>query len=215
MSIDLETIEVLPADGDAKPETDKQARADRQARADKQARAEKQPSADKPKKRKKRRVRRKRKPVKNASQVGTRKKKRRIGTILLRLFLLLLLLGGIVGGVLFFLHRSNEAQKEAAAMEQLQAPVKEETVTKEEPEILPDISPDVLGHIVTAGEMVDTVYKQRPPSVDLTEAEAAEFGTITSCVIEEGSRVSVTMEVDGLPVSDDKFYYLFGSILYF
>ncbi|MBR5800940.1 MAG: hypothetical protein IKY23_12870 [Lachnospiraceae bacterium] len=177
---------------------------------------------DKTGKRKKKRRRRKRRLAKNGNKVvaggksaaGGRKKKRGIGTILLRIFLLLLLLGGIVGGVLFFLHRSDKAQKEAAAMEQIQAPVKEETVVEKEPEVLPDISSAVLGHIVTAGEMVDKVYKQRPPSVDLTEAEAAEFGDITSCVIEDGSRVSVTMEVDGLPVSDDKFYYLFDMNTY-
>ena len=131
---------------------------------------------------------------------------------LLRIMLVLAVLAVAVTGILFFLWKSKKAQEEVVA--QIQGPVIEE-VKEEAPVVeVADISETVVNHIVTAGDMVDKIFKQRPPSVDLTEEEAANFGNITSCLIEEGSRVTVTMSVGGIPVSDDKFYYLFDMNTY-
>lgn len=73
-----------------------------------------------------------------------------------------------------------------------------------------EIASGVLTHIVTAGNAVEEAYKSRPESHELG-ADAASFATISSCLIkEETGKVEVTVTGDGIPVSDDKYYYLFA-----
>ncbi len=57
--------------------------------------------------------------------------------------------------------------------------------------------------------------RNRPPEVELTEANAADFATIESCVINtETGKIDVTMSAQGLAVSDDGYYYLFEEKAY-
>lgn len=74
---------------------------------------------------------------------------------------------------------------------------------------------DIIDHIITAGNAVDEAYKSRPESHELTAENTADFATIESCLIEAGSgKVTVTAAGDGIPVSDDKYYYLFALNTY-
>ncbi len=89
------------------------------------------------------------------------------------------------------------------------------------PEIMEEIQPEteetkglgssVLNHIITAGSAVWDSFGKRPDSYDLTETEAADFADITQCIIDpDTKRISITAQGDGVPKSDDKYYYLFA-----
>lgn len=73
----------------------------------------------------------------------------------------------------------------------------------------------VIDHIITAGEAVDEAYGKRPASHEITKQDAADFASIKTCEIEpDTSRVAVTVAGDGIPASDDKYYYLFALNTY-
>ena len=53
--------------------------------------------------------------------------------------------------------------------------------------------------------------KKRPPSVELTEENTEDFVQIASCKIDsELDKIVVETSAQGIPVSDDKYYYLFS-----
>lgn len=84
-----------------------------------------------------------------------------------------------------------------------------------QPEEETDIGDDVLDHIVTAGNAVWDSFHRRPKSYEVTEENAKDFADVTECIIDpETRRVSVTASGDGIPKSDDKFYYLFALNTY-
>ena len=84
-----------------------------------------------------------------------------------------------------------------------------------QPEEETDIGDDVLDHIVTAGNAVWDSFHRRPKSYEVTEENAKDFADVTECIIDpETRRVSVTASGDGIPQSDDKFYYLFALNTY-
>ena len=137
-----------------------------------------------------------------------RNKKKDIKKILKRLLaafcgVLLLLVAAFA--VYFFLLRQ---EPEEASISEVATEVVE--VPEAEPEVIVDMGQSVLDHIVTAGSAVEDAYEQRPPEVNLADmADVTSFADITSCQIDaETGKIKVTMEADGLPQSDDKFYYL-------
>lgn len=84
-----------------------------------------------------------------------------------------------------------------------------------QPEEETDIGDDVLDHIVTAGNAVWDSFHRRPKSYEVTEENAKDFADVTECIIDpETRRISVTASGDGIPKSDDKFYYLFALNTY-
>lgn len=73
----------------------------------------------------------------------------------------------------------------------------------------------IINHIITAQKAVDDAFHQRPESHELSAENAADFASVESCLIEAGKgRVEVTVEGDGIPASDDKYYYLFALNTY-
>lgn len=88
----------------------------------------------------------------------------------------------------------------------------EETVPEPQPET--DIGSDVLNHIVTAGNAVWDAFNRRPESHELAAENAEDFADIAECIIDTSGRVSVTATGDGIPKSDDKYYYLFALNTY-
>ncbi|MCM1388110.1 MAG: DUF5722 domain-containing protein [Bacillus sp. (in: Bacteria)] len=62
--------------------------------------------------------------------------------------------------------------------------------------------------------MIDGIHN-RPPEIELTESNTADFATIESCVINsETGKIDVTMSAPGLAISDDGYYYLFEEKTY-
>lgn len=86
---------------------------------------------------------------------------------------------------------------------------------RQEEEVIEELGADIVDHIITAGNAVDEAYKSRPKTYELTDENTADFATIESCLIEEGTgKVVVTATGDGIPASDDKYYYLFALNTY-
>ena len=74
---------------------------------------------------------------------------------------------------------------------------------------------DVPKAFLDAARFVLEGVKNRPPEIELTEENAADFATIESCVINtQTGKVDVTMSAEGLAVSDDGYYYLFEEKMY-
>lgn len=130
-----------------------------------------------------------------------------------RIIRILCIIGVVVtlaAGVLFLLLAIGESERHP--IEEIEPPRPQESVQSQE-EAKRDIGADVLSHIITAGTAVDEAYRKRPESHELTAENAADFAEIESCTLEEG-RIKVTMAGDGIPVSDDKYYYLFALNAY-
>lgn len=73
----------------------------------------------------------------------------------------------------------------------------------------------VLGYSVESGVSVFDAIQNRPPSIELTEENIQDFVTIESCLIEgETSNIVIETSAEGIPVSDDKYYYLFALKTY-
>ncbi len=107
----------------------------------------------------------------------------------------------------------------ALSGQQKTAPEPEPEVLLQEPEEQeapePELGGAVVDHIITAGNAVDEAYRSRPKSYELTGENAAQFATIEECRIEpDTGRIAVTAAGDGIPVSDDKYYYLFALDTY-
>lgn len=69
--------------------------------------------------------------------------------------------------------------------------------------------------LTDAARFVIDGVRNRPPEVELTEANAADFARIESCMINtETGKVDVTMSAQGLAISDDGYYYLFEEKAY-
>lgn len=69
----------------------------------------------------------------------------------------------------------------------------------------------VLGFSAESAKSVLEALKRRPPMVDLTEENAKDFAHIASCRIDSGTgKIVVEASAEGIPVSDDKYYYLFA-----
>lgn len=77
-----------------------------------------------------------------------------------------------------------------------------------------DIGQGILNHIFTAGDAVRDSYEKRPKSYEVSEINASNLANVSECVISDTGRVSVTVTGEGIPKSDDKYYYLFALNTY-
>ncbi|MBQ7616322.1 MAG: hypothetical protein IJU77_14865 [Butyrivibrio sp.] len=72
---------------------------------------------------------------------------------------------------------------------------------------------DTINAIVGAGKEVSKALGLRPPTVEMTPENTAEFALIESR-IEDTTKVKITVKSEGIPKSDDKYYYLFEEATY-
>ena len=74
-----------------------------------------------------------------------------------------------------------------------------------------ELGSQVLGFPEESAKNVMEALKNRPPSVELTEENREGFAQIASCKIDiELDKIVVETLAEGIPVSDDKYYYLFS-----
>lgn len=130
-------------------------------------------------------------------------------TIIFRILGIVILVAALAAGIICFF-KFGDAKPEEEVSVSLEEMQQEQTKVQEEEIPQPVIGTDVLSHVVTAGNAVDDAYKKRPQSFELG-ADAANFATISDCLIKAGTgKVEVTVTGEGIPVSDDKYYYLFA-----
>lgn len=148
---------------------------------------------------------RKRKPSKKPDREKARKLTKRLAVLLGAVFVAV----GVASVFLFFYMRDTQEE-----LPEISLPEITENI-RLQPEDEADIGGDVLDHIVTAGSAVWESFHRRPESFELTEENAADFADVTECIIDPDTRrISVTAQGDGIPKSDDKFYYLFALNTY-
>lgn len=128
----------------------------------------------------------------------------------LLLVLLLLLAGAGVTAAVLLLTRKPVELPEESVVETVVAPTQEPQKTE-----ATKLGEGVLDHLTGGGLAVEEAYKKRPAEKELTEENEADFANITSCVIDpQTGKIKVTAESDGIPASDDKYYYLFDMNTY-
>lgn len=163
---------------------------------------------------KKRKAPGKRKPVNKAKlrkrkivKAKSNREKKDTKKFMLRLFCVLAVSITLAAAVLYLLLAMGEG--ESSKTEKIEAPRMEESKQSETDER--DIGSDIISHIMTAGNAVEEAYLKRPESHELTAENTADFAAIDSCTIDQKTgKVKVTVSGDGIPVSDDKYYYLFA-----
>ena len=154
-----------------------------------------------PAKRKRVRARRPKKPV---SKVERKKRILFSGLVILAV---LLIVGAGGAGIFFLLHKEAQSEEPEIDLTEIL-----EEITEEEPDS--EMGKGVLSHIFRAGNEVFESYQKRPKSYELTDENRADFAKISTCEIDEGGKISITATGEGIPKSDDKFYYLFALNTY-
>ncbi|MGN1181138.1 MAG: DUF5722 domain-containing protein [Suilimivivens sp.] len=108
----------------------------------------------------------------------------------------------------------KQVQNEPSETESIAESLIEER-QKEEAQEKEVLGSDIINHIVTAENAVNESFNSRPKTYELTEKDAAGYPAIESCLINSDSgKVEVTVTGDGIPASDDKYYYLFALNTY-
>ena len=120
----------------------------------------------------------------------------------------IVLVGAMVGWLIIGDNKSPE--EEALEQEVLfEASLEAEEEKNEE-----FINESTIDAIVKAGHNVSAALSKRPATVEMTPENTAEFATIESCSINESGKVEVSVNSEGIPKSDDKYYYLFEEATY-
>ena len=76
------------------------------------------------------------------------------------------------------------------------------------------INSKTIDQIVGAGKEVSKALSLRPQTVEMTDENRDEFVNILSCNIADSGKVEITAASEGIPKSDDKYYYLFEEATY-
>lgn len=129
-----------------------------------------------------------------------------------------LIAGGILAFVvavvilLVFVLNKKEQTQEAEIPDIIEEVLPEEAIPEEQDS---NLGNGILDHIVTAGNAVWESYSKRPVMHQLTDANRANFVSIDDCMIDSQSGlITVNATGDGIPASDDKYYYLFALNTY-
>ena len=116
----------------------------------------------------------------------------------------------------YFLFIRGGSGANQPGVESSASPVPIENIIEQIPEGLVDdgiMGTAVLEHIIGAGRAVENAYNSRPETIELTDENRSTFVNIDDCVLDAGF-VSVTGSSEGIPKSDDKYYYLFALNTY-
>lgn len=119
-----------------------------------------------------------------------------------------------LGGGGFAVYSFNERQKEAEeaaliVIEKAEEEKAKEEAEKEEQE--KEEADNIFESVIEAGRNVFNSIRKKPSSVELEEGETEAFLEVESCLIDSRtSKVSLKTSSDAIPVSDDKYYYLFA-----
>ena len=120
----------------------------------------------------------------------------------------LLLVGALIAWLV--ISERQEAKKAAENQEE----IFEESLEVEEEKNSEYINVNTINSIVEGGKSVSKALAARPATVAITDENRAEFATIENCLIVDSGKVEVSVKSEGIPKSDDKYYYLFEEPTY-
>lgn len=153
--------------------------------------------------------RKKRKPTKDKGNIKSNQTRLlAIGAVVVAACLLL-----VCGGVLIkAVYDKKTETKEAALISKEANQQAEDAKAKQaEADEQEKQEENLIDLFTQSGKNVYDAIKKRPPSIELTADNTKEFVKINSCKIEkEKSKIIIKAEAEGIPISDDKYYYLFA-----
>lgn len=159
---------------------------------------------------KRRKPARKRRPGRPIPAGGKARRKSRIVGRAAAAVILLLTVGMVGAGTYFWLQGEPEAPAPEIDLEEIM----EEAEPGEEADNS-GIGKSILDHIFRAGDAVRDSYEKRPKSYELSEINDSGLANVSECEISsETGKVQVTVTGEGIPKSDDKYYYLFALNTY-
>ena len=123
----------------------------------------------------------------------------------------MLLVLGLMAWLIITTRKEETAQADNPIQEEL---VLEETLVQEEEKNSEYINVNTINAIVAGGRTVSEALGKRPATVEMTADNTATFASIDSCLIVDSGKVEVSVTSDGIPRSDDKYYYLFEEATY-
>ncbi len=121
----------------------------------------------------------------------------------------------LLAGMLIWLFGGNSVtDKEAKTQEESAQEASVDEQVSDNDKDAEDINPDTIDSIVKGGVSVTEALKKRPETVEMTPENTAEFANIESCQIVDSSKIELIVKSEGIPKSDDKYYYLFEEATY-
>lgn len=85
----------------------------------------------------------------------------------------------------------------------------------EEPEPVSEyLNESIVNSITDAGYSVSKALNGRPQTVEMTDENRNNFVNIDNCLIVDTKKVQIDCTSEGIPSSDDKYYYLFEEATY-
>lgn len=124
--------------------------------------------------------------------------------------------GGFIGVRNHLLSQAAESAAVEAMVHTEAVELAEYTMTlKKKDRVKEEAGKDVAQALVNAARFLIEGVNSRPPQIELTDENTADFATIESCLINaETGKVDVTVSAEGLAISDDGYYYLFEEKTY-
>ncbi len=116
---------------------------------------------------------------------------------------------GMTGYVMLGMKITPSNQQETTDESIFEASVVEEKTTVPE-----YINESVVKSIVNGGKTVSAALGLRPKTIDMTDENRSTFAKIEKCAIVDSSEVEIEVSSEGIPSSDDKYYYLFEEATY-
>ena len=120
---------------------------------------------------------------------------------------------GVVLAVLFVIAMTMWLYVSTGRVSEEQEPVAGISIEEKSLSEIVYVQDSIVKKIVDGGVKVSKSLSERPETVEITAEEAEEFGTLT-CEIADNSSVSISISSEGIPSSDDKYYYLFEMATY-
>lgn len=147
------------------------------------------------------------------------RKRRRRKWILLAVCAVLLSAAGVCAGYFVTMHEEllradSEAVEAMVHMEAVELAEYSKMQHRKE-SVRKNAGKDTTQALVDAARYMLEGIRNRPKEVEVTAENAADFGSIESCLINtETGKIDITMKAKDLAISDDGYYYLFEEKTY-
>lgn len=124
--------------------------------------------------------------------------------------------GSFLGIRKHLIQRAAESAAVEAMVHTEAVELAEYTMTlKKKDRVKEEAGKDTAKALVNAARFLIDGVHARPPQIELTDENTADFAKIESCLINaETGKVDVTVSAEGLAISDDGYYYLFEEKIY-